>query len=222
MNKKTLAAKAVSALEALYPQAVCSLDHGGSPYKLLVMAILSAQCTDARVNMVSVPLFEKYPTPADMASAPEGELEEYIRSVGLYNSKARNLRKACKTLVEEHGGVVPSDMDKLLALGGVGRKVANLIRGDLYGLGGIVADTHCMRITTRLGLSPKANPLVTEKALDKLIPTDKQSDFCHRLVLFGRDICTARSPSCTVCPLSADCKFLADKGTLKETRDNIT
>ena len=215
-NKRALADKAVSVLESLYPQAVCSLYHGGDPYRLLVMAILSAQCTDARVNMVSVPLFEKYPTPADMASAPEGELEEAIRSVGLYNSKARNLRKACRALVEEHGGTVPSDMKQLLALGGVGRKVANLIRGDLYGLGGIVADTHCMRISTRLGLSPRANPLATEKALDKLIPLDKQSDFCHRLVLFGRDICTARSPKCDACPLSAECKFSADKATVKK------
>lgn len=195
----------MDALEGLYPEAICSLDHEGDPYKLLVMAVLSAQCTDARVNAVSVPLFEKYPTPDLMAASPEGELEGLIRSVGLYNSKAKNLRLACRRLTEEYGGKVPSDMKDLLSLGGVGRKVANLIRGDLYGLGGIVADTHCMRISLRLGLSPKKDPLVTEKALSALIPIEKQSDFCHRLVLFGRDICTARSPKCTLCPLKGVC-----------------
>lgn len=196
---------AVSALEQLYPNAICSLDHGGDPYKLLVMAVLSAQCTDARVNLVSVPLFQKYPTPDLMAAAPEGELEQVIRSVGLYNSKAKNLRLACRLLVEEYGGTVPRDMDKLLSLPGVGRKVANLLRGDLYGLGGIVADTHCMRISVRLGLAPKAQPLVVERALEKLVPIDEQSDFCHRLVLFGRDICTARAPKCNQCPLNSIC-----------------
>lgn len=207
---------AVKELEKLYPEAICSLNHGGDPYKLLVMAVLSAQCTDARVNMVSLPLFEKYPTPDLLAASPEGELEEYIRSVGLYNSKAKNLRLACRTLVEEFGGKVPSDMDALLKLGGVGRKVANLIRGDLYGLGGIVADTHCMRISTRLGLSPKKDPLITERALSGLIPIDKQSDFCHRLVLFGRDICTARNPKCPSCPLRGICNHAILEGCRAE------
>lgn len=205
-----MAEKAMAALEELYPDGVCSLEHGGDPYRLLVMAVLSAQCTDARVNIVSVPLFEKYKTPDMMAKAPEGELEEAIRSVGLWRSKAKNLRLACKTLVEDYGGKVPSEMKDLLRLGGVGRKVANLIRGDLYGLGGIVADTHCMRISTRLGLSPKADPLVTEKALEKLIPLEKQSDFCHRIVLFGRDICTARNPKCALCPLKELCGSKAE------------
>lgn len=205
MDKKKRALFAISELEKLYPDAVCSLNHGGDPYKLLVMAVLSAQCTDARVNVVSVDLFEKYPTPSLLAASPEGELEEIIRSVGLYNSKAKNLRLACQRLTEVYGGKVPSDMEELLTLPGVGRKVANLIRGDLYGLGGIVADTHCMRITVRLGLSPKKDPLATEKALSGLIPIDKQSDFCHRLVLFGRDVCTARSPKCGVCPLAGVC-----------------
>ncbi len=205
VDKKQIADTAITALEKLYPDAICSLDHGGDPYRLLVMAVLSAQCTDARVNIVSGPLFEKYPSPDRMANAPEGELEEAIRSVGLWRSKAKNLRLACKRLTEEYGGKVPEEMKDLLSLGGVGRKVANLIRGDLYGLGGIVADTHCMRISTRLGLSPKADPLVTERALEKLIPKDKQSDFCHRLVLFGRDVCTARSPKCANCPLNEIC-----------------
>lgn len=207
MDKKQKSAVLVSSLEKLYPEALCSLDHGGDPYKLLVMAVLSAQCTDARVNIVSVPLFEKYPTPRLLAASPEGELEEIIRSVGLYNSKAKNLRLAAKILDEEYGGKVPMDMDKLLRLNGVGRKVANLIRGDLYGLGGIVADTHCMRITHRLGLTTKKDPLVTERELDVLVPKDKQSDLCHRLVLFGRDVCTARAPACDKCPLNDVCDY---------------
>ncbi len=207
MDKKQKSAVLVSSLEKLYPEALCPLDHGGDPYKLLVMAVLSAQCTDARVNIVSVPLFEKYPTPRLLAASPEGELEEIIRSVGLYNSKAKNLRLAAKILGEEYGGKVPMDMDKLLRLNGVGRKVANLIRGDLYGLGGIVADTHCMRITHRLGLTTKKDPLVTERELDVLVPKDKQSDLCHRLVLFGRDVCTARAPACDKCPLNDVCDY---------------
>lgn len=205
MTKKEKSAQVVSALERLYPEAICSLDYGVSPYKLLVMAILSAQCTDARVNLVSVPLFEKYPTPDLLAASPKGELEEIIRSVGLYNSKAKNLRLACRLIVEKHGGEVPSDMDALLELPGVGRKVANLLRGDLYGLGGIVADTHCMRISCRLGLCSKRQPLTVEKELSALVPLDKQSALCHRLVLFGRDICTARAPRCDECPLKSLC-----------------
>ncbi len=207
MDKKKKAAALVSALEKLYPEALCSLDHGGDPYRLLVMAVLSAQCTDARVNIVSVPLFEKYPTPELLAASPEGELEQIIRSVGLYNSKAKNLRLAARMLAEEYGGEVPKEMDKLLRLNGVGRKVANLIRGDLYGLGGIVADTHCMRITHRLGLTTKKDPLVTERELDAVVPKDKQSDLCHRLVLFGRDVCTARAPACDKCPLKGLCDY---------------
>ncbi len=205
MDKKQTAKAAVEALEKLYTDAACSLEYEKDPYKLLVMAVLSAQCTDARVNIVSVPLFSKYPTPKDMALAPVGELEEIIRSVGLYNSKAKNLRAACSILVERFGGEVPVEMEDLLSLPGVGRKVANLLRGDLYGLGGIVADTHCMRISNRLGLCTKREPLTVEKQLSTLIPTDKQSDFCHRLVLFGRDICTARAPQCGKCPLNGFC-----------------
>lgn len=205
MDNKEKARLTVEALEKLYPQAVCSLDYGVSPYKLLVMAILSAQCTDARVNIVSVPLFEKYPTPKELAASPAGELEEIIRSVGLYNSKAKNLRAACKLLVERFGGEVPCDMEDLLSLPGVGRKVANLLRGDLYGLGGIVADTHCMRISCRIGLCTKKDPLTVEKQLSQLVPLDKQSALCHRLVLFGRDICTARAPRCNDCPLAGFC-----------------
>lgn len=204
-DTKKRALGCAAALEKLYPAALCSLKSGDSPYRLLVMAVLSAQCTDARVNLVSVPLFEKYPEPAALAASPPGELEEIIRPVGLYNAKARNLRAACTRLCEVYGGAVPQDMEELLTLPGVGRKVANLLRGDLYGLGGIVADTHCIRISNRLGLASSASPLAVEKSLDALIPTDMQSDFCHRLVLFGREYCTARAPRCEGCPLGALC-----------------
>lgn len=206
MNKRTLAAEVTAALEKLFPDAICSLNYGGSPYRLFVMAILSAQCTDARVNAVSVPLFERYETPAALAAAPEGELEAIIRPVGLYNSKAKNLRAACAVIAERYGGTIPADMSALLALPGVGRKVANLLRGDLYGLGGIVADTHCMRISYRLGLSSRQTPDTTEKELSALIPTEKQSALCHRFVLFGREICTARTPKCAACPLADNCE----------------
>ncbi len=205
-TKQKKAALAVDALEKLYPAAECSLYYEGDPFRLLVMAVLSAQCTDKRVNEVSVELFKRYPTPALLAASPAGELEEVIRSVGLFNSKAKNLRAAAKRLDEVYGGVVPSTMEDLLSLAGVGRKVANLLRGDLFGLGGIVADTHCIRITNRLGLCDSTRPEVVERSLTPLVPTEKQSDFCHRLVLFGRDICTARAPSCERCPLKDLCK----------------
>ncbi len=207
MNKNEKALLAVAELEKLYPEGECSLEYGGDAYRLLVMAVLSAQCTDKRVNEVSVELFERYPTPRLLADAPTGELEEVIRSVGLFNSKAKNLRLAAKRLCEVYGGEVPSAMDDLLSLAGVGRKVANLLRGDLFGLGGIVADTHCIRITNKLGLCDSTRPEAVERTLAPLVPLDKQSLFCHRLVLFGRDICTARNPNCTACPLKSFCSF---------------
>ena len=196
MNK---ALQIESALEKHYPNEKCGLESCGDPFRLLIMAILSAQCTDKRINEISPALFERFPDAASVVASQPGELEEYIFSVGLYNSKARSIRSCCKTLVEEFGGIVPSEMDSLLKLGGVGRKVANLIRGDVFGLGGIVADTHCIRISNRLGLATSTDPRKVENALDPLIPREKQSAFCHRMVVFGRDICTARSPKCSEC-----------------------
>ena len=205
MELKEKALAAVSALAARYPAAECSLSYGGEPFRLFVMAVLSAQCTDERVNAVSVPLFAAFPTAAAMAAAPEGALEAIIRPVGLYKTKAKNLRAACARLVEVYGGEIPREMADLLSLAGVGRKVANLLRGDLYGLGGIVADTHCIRISNRLGLADTQNPHGVEKALDVLVPKEEQSDFCHRLVLFGREICSARRPLCGECPMAGFC-----------------
>ena len=206
MTKKEKAKLFDEYLKKLYGDAQCGLEAENDPFKLLVMAILSAQCTDARVNIVSKTLFEKLPDAKAMAESKEGELEELIRSVGLYNSKAKNLRACAKRICDTYDGKVPSEMDDLLTLGGVGRKVANLIRGDIYGLGGIVADTHCIRITHRLGLTTKPDPLTTERELDKLVEKSEQSDFCHRIVMFGRDICTARSPKCDSCEMKGMCK----------------
>ncbi len=192
----------------LYPNPQCGLAWGGKdPFKLLIMAILSAQCKDERVNAVSVSLFERFPNAASMAEAEIEEIEEEIRSLGLFHSKAIALKECSSRIVNAYGGVVPREMKELLTLRGVGRKVANLIRGDLYGLGGIVADTHCIRISGRLGFSDGKSPLKTEKDLSKLIPIEEQSDFCHRIVLFGREICDARSPKCHICPIIEYCNY---------------
>ena len=207
MTKKEKATLFDEYLKKLYGNVECGLDSGGDPFRLLVMAILSAQCTDVRVNIVSKTLFEKLPDAKAMAESKEGELEELIRSVGLYNSKAKNLRACAKRICDTYDGKVPKEMEDLLTLGGVGRKVANLVRGDIYGLGGIVADTHCIRITHRLGLTTKPDPLTTERELDKLIPKNEQSDFCHRIVMFGRDVCTARNPKCSECEMQSVCKY---------------
>lgn len=196
-----------SLLEEQYPETECGLKWQGDPYRLLIMAILSAQCTDARVNIVAETLFKRFPTAYDMAKATLEEIETEIRSVGLYRSKAKALKECCTRLTEVYGGELPYEMDDLLTLRGVGRKVANLLRGDVFGLGGIVADTHCIRICGRLGLSDGRDPIRTERDLEKLIPLEKQSDFCHRMVLFGREICIARSPKCEECILHDFCTY---------------
>ena len=205
-KKKENALFAVNALKEYYPESKCALKYEGDPFRLLVMAVLSAQCTDKRVNEVSVKLFETLPDAKAFADSEEGVLEELIRPVGLFNSKAKNLRKACRMLVDRFGGKVPEEMDNLLSLPGIGRKVANLLRGDLYGKGGIVADTHCIRLSNRLGLADSKDPHKVEKQLSVLIPLEEQTDFCHRLVFFGREICRARSPLCIDCILRDKCQ----------------
>ncbi len=196
-----------TALAALYPKAECALLWQDEPWRLLIMARLSAQCTDKKVNAVSVALFDKYPTPEKMAEANIGELEEIIRPCGLYKMKAKNLRDSSKMLIEDYDGTLPSDMQELLSFPGVGRKIANLIRGDAFGLGGIVVDTHFIRICGRLGFYPEKdkNPLKIERIFTPLLQKEKQTDFCHRIVLFGREICKAQSPLCTSCPLKELC-----------------
>ena len=208
---KNKAKKIIKLLQARYPETACGLEWEGDPYRLLIMAILSAQCTDARVNIVAKTLFVRFPTPDDMASAELADIENEIRSVGLYHSKALALKECCTRLVEVYGGAVPREMDALLTLRGVGRKVANLLRGDIYGLGGIVSDTHCIRISNRLGLTTSKDPLRTERELSSLIPLDEQSEFCHRMVLFGREVCIARAPKCDECELKKYCDYVKEK-----------
>ena len=194
-------------LAQLYPDAECALKYGGDPWRLLVMARLSAQCTDARVNEVSLDLFREFPNAESMARGDISRIEELIKSCGLYRMKATNIKDASALLVEKHGGVLPSEMDELLTLPGVGRKIANLLIGDVFGGDAVVCDTHCIRICGRLGMYPERekSPEKIEKILRELLPAGHGSDFCHRIVLFGREICTARSPKCEECPLSDLC-----------------
>ena len=194
-------------LTEVYPNAECALKFGGDGWRLLVMGRLSAQCTDARVNKVSETLFEKYKTPEDMAAADPVELEDVIRSCGLYKMKTRDIIGASRMLVDEFSGVIPNDIDTLCKLPGVGRKIANLLIGDLYHGPAIVCDTHFIRIMGRLGMYPEKekNPEKIERILRSLIDEAEGSDFCHRIVIFGRETCTARQPMCDGCPLSDLC-----------------
>ena len=205
-KKKTLAL-IVERLKEIYPEALCALEWEGEPWKLLIMGRLSAQCTDARVNIVCRELFSRFPTPEAIAAAEITELEEIIRPCGLYRVKAQNTKDACILLTEKYGGRIPDTMEDLLCFPGVGRKVANLLLGDLYGKGGVVADTHCMRICGRFGMYPEdlRDPGKVEKILTPLLPQEEICDFCHRIVYFGRDVCSARAPSCSDCPLKDLC-----------------
>ena len=201
-EKERRATAALHYLQGRYPQAVCALQWQGDPWRLLVMGRLSAQCTDARVNEVCRKLFAVYPDCRSMAQAELGTLEKLIYSCGVYRVKAQNLRDSARILTKEYGASVPNDMEALLRLPGVGRKIANLILGDAFGQPAIVADTHCIRISGRLGLCESGDPVKVEKELRALIPPEESADFCHRLVMFGREVCTARAPHCEVCPLA--------------------
>ncbi len=198
---KSRAEAIVTALEEVYPSAECALAWDGDPWRLLVMGRLSAQCTDARVNLVCETLFSVYPDVYAMAKADLPTLETLIFSCGVYKVKAANIRDFSVILCERFQGNVPDNMDDLLSLPGVGRKIANLILGDVFGKPAIVADTHCIRISGRLGLADSADPVRVERALIPLVPPQKSADFCHRLVWFGREYCSARAPKCDVCPL---------------------
>ena len=201
-KKKERAKKAVAMLKERYPDAACALEYGGDPWRLLVMGRLSAQCTDARVNIVCKDLFAKYPDVYSMAEAEYAHVEKLVFSCGVYKVKAANIVDFSKIIVERFNGNVPDNMEELLTLPGVGRKIANLILGDIYHKPAIVADTHCIRISNRWELCDSDNPVKVEKALSAIVPGEEQSDFCHRIVLFGRDICSARSPKCEECPFS--------------------
>ena len=188
-----------------YPDAICAL-HYKKDYELMIAVRLSAQCTDARVNLITPALFAAYPTLEAMAKAEIADVETYIHSCGFYRQKAKDIVLACQMLLTEYSGKVPATMEQLLRLPGVGRKTANLLLGDLHGVpGSVVCDTHCMRICERLGLSKGREPEKVEKQLRAILPAEESSDFCHRIVLFGREICTARSPRCQECPLAIYC-----------------
>ena len=205
-EKITRAAAVVAALEERYPSSVCALEYNGDPWRLLVMGRLSAQCTDARVNIVCEELFRRFPDVGSMAEAPVEEIEKLVFSCGVYKVKAQNIKDFSMIIRDRFGGRVPDNMEDLLTLPGVGRKIANLILGDIYHKPAIVADTHCIRISNRLGLCESKVPEKVEMTLAGIIEPKKQSDFCHRLVMFGRDVCSARSPSCSTCPFKKyDC-----------------
>ena len=218
MTDKERADAAVERLKDLYPDAACSLEYTGEPWKLLVMGRLSAQCTDARVNIVCSELFSRFPTSRALADAELPEIENIVRPCGLYRVKAADIKAECELLENRYGGKLPDTMEALLTFPGVGRKIANLLLGDIFGKPGIVADTHCIRICGRLGFYPETqkDPLKTDKTMSALIEGSEQSDFCHRLVLFGRDICHAKSPDCEGCRLSDICKYYSDKGKKKD------
>lgn len=205
MTKKERALKAVEILKKEYPDALCSLT-ASNPFELLVAVRLSAQCTDARVNLVTPALFDKYKTLDDYANADIKDVEELVKSCGFYKNKASSIIGMAKMIREKFNGEVPDNIDDLVKLPGVGRKTANLIVGDVYGKESIVVDTHMIRISNRIGLVNVKDPVKIEMALKKIIPPDEGSDFCHRIVLFGRDICSARKPKCDVCPMYDNCK----------------
>ena len=195
----------IDILKNKYPDPACAL-HYSYDWQLMIAVRLSAQCTDARVNMVTPALFAAYPTLDAMANADIADIEEYVRTCGFYKHKARDIVLSCQKLINDHQGKVPGTMEELLALPGVGRKTANLLLGDLYKVpGSVVCDTHCIRICGRLGLSQGKEPEKVEQQLRKILPPEESSDFCHRIVLFGREVCTARNPKCGECPLSPWC-----------------
>ena len=196
----------IELLKQRYPNALCAL-HYDKDYELMIAVRLSAQCTDARVNLVTSGLFAAYPTLEEMANADIAHVEELVHSCGFYKHKARDIVLGCQMLLSDYGGKVPGTMEELLKIPGVGRKTANLLLGDLYAVpGSVVCDTHCIRICGRLGLSHGKEPEKVEAQLRAILPPEESSDFCHRIVLFGRDCCTARNPDCGNCPLSLYCR----------------
>ena len=205
MTKQQIATMAVNSLEKEYPDAVCSLVYS-DPLQLLIATRLAAQCTDARVNIVTPALFERFKSVEDFANADVTEVEEYIKSCGLYKTKAKDIVAMAKMLCDEFDGKVPDTIEQLTKLPGIGRKTANLVVGDIFGKPAVVVDTHCIRITKRLGLHSIKDAKKIEFILRELLPPDKSNDFCHRLVLHGRAVCDARKPLCEKCCMSDFCK----------------
>ena len=210
MDLKEKAVLAVEALKKEYPDAICSLTYS-DPLQLLIATRLAAQCTDARVNMVTPALFERFSNLDDFCASSAEEIETYIKSCGLYKTKARDIYKMCNELKENYGGVVPDEIEELTKLSGVGRKTANLVVGDIYGKPAVVTDTHCIRICGLLGLTDNKDPYKVEKDLRAVLPMDEANDFCHRLVLHGRAVCVARKPQCKNCCMKDFCRYYNEK-----------
>ena len=210
-KKKSEVLAIVEELKRLYPDALCSLRYG-KDYELLFSVRLAAQCTDERVNQITPALFARFPTLESLADADVAEVEEYIRSTGFFRAKARDIVAASQMLLDEYGGKVPGTMEELLRLPGVGRKTANLILGDIYNTPGVVvADTHCIRITGRLGLTDGTkDPAKVETQLRAILPPEESNNFCHRMVLHGRAVCMARKPDCQNCTLRPWCSYFSD------------
>ncbi len=211
MTKKQIALAAVEALKTEYPKAKCSLTYQ-TPLQLLIATRLSAQCTDARVNLVTPALFERFPTADDFAEADPDEVAVYIKSCGLFKTKSKDIVQMCIKLRDDFNGEVPDTIEQLITLPGIGRKTANLICGDVYGKPAVVVDTHCIRITSRLGLHKLSDQKKIEMELKKLLPPTESNDFCHRLVLHGRAVCTARSPKCESCCMNGFCRSAKKEG----------
>ena len=205
MHSKAEIDELISRLEECYPEPICALEYT-KDYELLFSARLSAQCTDARVNTVTPVLFEQYPTLEALASADVYDIERIIYSTGFYRSKARDIKAAANMLLEEFGGCVPSSMEELVRIPGVGRKTANLMLGDIHNLPAVVVDTHCIRLSNRIGLVQTKDPVKIEMALRNVLPPSKSSDFCHRIVLHGRAVCSARNPRCGSCCIASLCR----------------
>ena len=210
MNKKNLAKQVIVLLKEEYPKVKCALVYE-KPHELLIATRLSAQCTDARVNKVTPELFKKFPSIKSFAEASEEDVAGYIHSCGLFQTKSRDIVKMCRQLHENYNDKVPDTVEELVKLAGVGRKTANLIVGDIYGKESIVVDTHMIRIANRIGLVAEKDPKKIEFALKKIVPPEEGSDFCHRIVLFGRDTCSARKPLCESCRLADYCKRVGVK-----------
>lgn len=204
MTDKERALAAVDALKKEYPDAVCSLVYT-QPLQLLIATRLAAQCTDARVNMVTPKLFDTYKTVDDFAQANVEDVQQLIKSCGLYKTKAKDIVAMCAALRDKFGGNVPNTVEQLVTLPGVGRKTANLVVGDIFNKPAVVVDTHCIRITSRLGFHSIKDAAKIEKILRKLLPPEESNDFCHRIVLHGRAVCTARSPKCSICCMQGFC-----------------
>lgn len=210
MTKKERALLAVEALKNKYPDSICSL-NAENPLQLIIATRLSAQCTDARVNLVTPALFEKYKTVEDFANADIADVEELVHSCGFYRAKARDIIGMCQKMISDFGGEVPDTIEKLISLPGVGRKTANLIMGDVYKQPAVVADTHLIRISNLLGLVETKDPFKVEMQLRKILPEEESNDFCHRCVLHGRDTCVSGRPKCGECGMQSFCKYAQSK-----------